>query len=123
MLKLQYDLGNSPINIYVDRPSAILGQLSEINVNYFVIGKYEDEMMPHFRRVEYITPNIKPSLVLSQSKIQNFDTLMRFATEYKVPFIHLEFGGLPALNKVHLNALKVVRANVNIFTDQSFVRE
>lgn len=122
MQKLQYDLNNAPINIYVDRPNPILWQLSDINVRFFIIGKYEGQEK-NFRKVDYITPDIKPSLVMSQNKLQNFDILMKFAEDYHVPFVHFESKGLPSLNPAGILAIKSVRANVNIFSDVSFVRD
>lgn len=122
MLKLQYDLNNSPINIYVDRPNKILEQLTDINVRFFVIGKYE-EQEKNFVKVEYITPDIKPALVLSQNKLQNFDIMFKFAQDHNVPFLHYENSGMPDIHKAWQLALKGVRANINVFTSISIVRD
>ena len=126
MLQLQYDLGNSPINIYLDRPNLVLESLVDINVRFFIIGQYKDEGLKNFRKVEYITPDIKPHIVLSQTKLQNFQIMMKFAEDYNVPFVHFETRGLPSgngINKLAQNELKNVRANVNVFSDISLVRE
>lgn len=123
MLKLQYDLGNSPINIYVDRPSSVLEQLIDINVKFFIIGQH-DWKEKSFRRVNYVTPDIKPTLVLSQSKFENFEIIMKFAQDCNVPFLHYETNSIPSnISKAKQSLIKDCRANINLFSNASLVRE
>lgn len=116
MLKLQHELGVRPVNIYMDRPSEILGQLSSLNLKFFVVGQYDGPMPLGFNRVNKITPDIKPNIVLSQTKLENFNTLRSIARDYKAQFVHYETNLLPNIKRGDLDAIKNERAGVNVFS-------
>lgn len=117
MLKLQHEIGVCPVNIYMDRPSEILGQLSSLNIRLFIVGQYEGPMPIGFNRVNKITPDIHPNIVLSQTKLENFNVLRSIAKDYNAHFIHYETNLLPNLKKRDLLNLKEQRANINIFSN------
>ncbi len=50
MLKLKYQMGNTKINIYGDRPNEYIEQLSSVGIRYFIISetKIHPEIIPHF---------------------------------------------------------------------------
>lgn len=123
MLKLKYDLGHSPINIYLDRPSSYLEQLVEINAKLFIIGKYEGPLSSNYRKTVNITPDIYPHIIISQTKLENFDVLKSIAKDYGAKFIHWETSQVPShgISKQSVYALKAREADVNIFVD-SYLR-
>lgn len=88
MIGYQYDMGNRALNIYLDRPNKYLAQLTKCNIRLFVIGKYEGEMISGINKVEFITPDIRPDFVISQTKQENFKTLESVALDYRAVFIH-----------------------------------
>jgi hypothetical protein len=123
LLKLKYDSGHSPINIYLDRPNNYLEQLVEINVKLFIVGKYNGPFSSNYRRVENITPDIYPHVFISQTKLENFDAIKGFAKDYGAKFIHWECAQVP--NNAHKQVifnLKAKEADVNIFID-SYLRD
>lgn len=118
MLKLKYDLGHSPINIYLDRPNIYLEQLVSINVKLFVIGKYEGALSSNYRKAFNITPDIKPDIFISQTKLENFDTIKGIAKNYRAKFIHYESSVLPPkIDKRTRDILLSKEADINIFAD------
>lgn len=117
MLKTQYDIGVAKVNIYTDRPSEILGQLSVLPIRFFIVGQYNGPMPSGFNKVERITPDIRPSIVLSQTKLENFSVLQRFAIDNKAHFVHYETNFLPNISKANQDKLKQEQANVNVFSD------
>ena len=117
MRKLKYEIGQSPINIYTDRPNDYIGQLTDINVRLFLIGKYMGEISDEFTRVELVTPDIRPDFVLSQTKLENFDILRSFAKDYDVKHIHYETNTVPQ------NHLKGLRADVNVFASEFLAKD
>lgn len=123
MLSLQYELGHSPINIYLDRPNLYLSQLTEINVRLFIVGQAKFKIPKEYRHVEYITPDISPNIVLSQTKLENFEILGKFSSDYHVPFIHLESNYLPELPASKIEALKCIRPPISIFTNKYLIEE
>lgn len=116
MLKLQHELGVCPVNVYMDRPSEILGQLSSLNIKFFVVGQYDGPMPLGFNRVNKITPDVCPNIVLSQTKLENFNTLRSIARDYKAQFVHYETNLLPNIKRGDLDAIKNERAGVNVFS-------
>lgn len=123
MLKLKYDSGHSPINIYLDRPNDYLEQLIEINTKLFIIGQYDGPLSSNYRKVENITPDIYPHIFISQTKMENFDTLKTIAKNYGAKFIHWESGQIPPnISNQNIYMLKTKRADVNIFID-SYLRD
>jgi hypothetical protein len=88
MIGHQYDMGNRAFNIYLDRPNKYLAQLTGSNIRLFIIGKYDGEMISGINKVEFITPDIRPDFVISQTKQENFKTLESVALDYKAIFIH-----------------------------------
>ena len=123
LLKLKYDSGHSPINIYLDRPNSYLEQLVEINAKLFIIGKYNGPFSSNFRKIENVTPDIYPHIIISQTKLENFDGLKSIAKDYGAKFIHWECAQIPIV--AHKNAifnLKAKEADVNIFID-SYLRD
>ena len=123
LLKLKYDSGHSPINVYLDRPNAYLEQLVEINVKLFIIGKYTGPFSANYRKIENITPDIYPHVFISQTKLENFDTIKGIAKDYGAKFIHWECSQVPNdTNKHFIYNVKSKRADVNIFID-SYLRD
>lgn len=119
MQKLKYDLGHSPINIYLDRPNIYLEQLVSINARLFVIGKYEGPLSFNYRKVLNITPDIKPDIFISQTKLENFDTLKNVAKEYGAKFVHYETGQMPQrIDKRTKNILLSKEADIDVFIDE-----
>lgn len=90
MMRLKYELGHSPVNVYLDRPNIYLKSLTEINCRLFLIGLYKGPVSKEYTRVEYITPDIRPDLVISQTKEENFEILGKFADDYNCSFSHYE---------------------------------
>lgn len=122
MLKLQYDMGHSPVNIYMDRPNIYLGQLVDINAKLFIAGQYNLELPSEFNRVKNITPDIKPNIIISQTKLENFEILMSIAKEFNAAFIHYESNFIPtSFSKKECKILKTKSAQVNIFTNESLM--
>ena len=117
MLKLQHEAGVCPVNVYMDRPSEILGQLSSLNIRFFVVGQYDGPMPVGFNRVNKITPDICPNIVMSQTKLENFNTLRSIARDYKAQFIHYETNLLPNIKRGDLARIKEERAGINVFCD------
>lgn len=110
MMRLKYELGHSPVNIYLDRPNIYLKSLTEINCRLFLIGLYKGPVSKEYTRVEYITPDIRPNIVISQTKEENFEILRKFAYDSNCNFSHYEFF-LPK-DKMRRREL---RAQTNIF--------
>lgn len=118
LLKLKYDSGHSPINIYLDRPNNYLEQLVEINAKLFIVGKYNRPLSSNYRKVENITPDIYPHVFISQTKLENFDSLKAAAKDYRATFIHWECAQVPSTaHKQVIFNLKSKEADVNIFID------
>lgn len=118
MHNIKYEIGLTPLNIYTDRPSPYIAQLSALNANLFIIGKYDGKIPYPFNRVKTITADIRPHIVISQTKLENFNELQSFANDYRAIFIHYESNLAP--NKMlpaHLVKIKMLRANLNVFTD------
>ena len=110
MMRLKYELGHSPVNIYLDRPNVYLKSLTEINCRLFLIGLYKGPVSKEYTRVEYITPDIRPNLVISQTKEENFEILGKFADDYNCNFAHYELF----LSKDKKRRCEL-RAQINIF--------
>ena len=118
MLKLQYELGHSPVNIYTDRPNIFLQHLKDINIQLFIIGQYKGDLPSGYRKISNVTADVIPNIVLSQTKIENFDTLRSVASDYKAIFLHYEMNFLPdKASPKAIKYLKGLRADVNVFTD------
>ena len=120
MHNIKYEIGLSPLNIYTDRPSPYLAQLSALNANLFIIGKYDGKIPQPFDKVEVITADIRPHIIITQTKLENFHELQSFANDYKAVHVHYESNIAPnKMLPIHFNKLKELRANLNVFADEA----
>jgi len=117
-LKTEFEF-NKPVNIYLDRPDIYLSQLVNLGSRLFIVGGYDKPLPKGYRNVGAITPDISPTLVISQTKLENFANLFNLSREYEVPFIHIEQYPPPSkIKKPDLNRLKSTQADVNIYTNE-----
>ena len=104
MLKLKYQMGNTKINIYGDRPNEYISQLSSVGIRYFIISETE------------IHPEITPHFALSQDKLNGFGNMVNFSKKNQIPLIHIEEEDVPLLTNNQRRALLETKAHINIFT-------
>lgn len=91
-------------------------------VRFFIIADSGNNQYPEYTAIKKITADVRPDLVLTNSKTQAFQQLANAAVEFNCRLLHLESDYVPFnLSKKVQQQLKYLQGNINIFTQPDIV--